>query len=98
MSISTSHIHVNDVGITLRANVNAPLHDLEAASLLLKKPNGTTAELVADVVDANTGIISYKSKTTDFNAVGKYQIQAKIVFLSGTIVYGAVHSFHVTDN
>jgi hypothetical protein len=94
---SVSHIHKGDIGVVLKANVNSALHDLEYAKLIIKRPGLSDLEVVADLVDPNVGIISYKSQEGDFDEEGKYQIQAKIHFKSGAVLYGAVHSFFVTE-
>ena len=107
MSCSEEEVHYNDIGTDIIVTVNdcvsgtATALDVSSAStleLILKSPSGTSSTKIASLnTDGTDGKIKYTSVDGDFNEVGAWRIQAKIIISGGTF-RSDVGSFKVYEN
>jgi hypothetical protein len=107
MSCSEEEVHYNDIGTDIIVTVNdcvsgtATALDVSGAStleLILKSPSGTSSTKTAGLnTDGTDGKIKYTSVDGDFNEVGTWRIQARIVLGAGTF-RSDVGSFKVYEN
>jgi len=99
----SDQIHKNDVGTefvcTFKDNdVILPIDTATTRELIFKKPDGSiltkTPTLLTDGAD---GIAVYKSIVDDLDVVGRWSLQGRLVFATGTW-HTTIAEFVVYDN
>ena len=107
MSCSEEEVHYNDIGTVILVTIKdcvsgtATALDVSAAStleLILQSPSGLSSTKNASFnTDGSDGKIKYTSVDGDFNEVGTWRIQAKVVLGDGTF-RSDVGTFKVYEN
>ncbi len=69
-------IYVNDIGTIISLNCGADVSDATSAKILVKKPDNSEHEWVAEV--KNSQYVEYSVLTGDLNLAGEYFLQAFI--------------------
>jgi hypothetical protein len=107
VTCSEKEIHYNDIGTVILVTINdcvagvPTVLDLSSASslqLIFKSPSSTSVTKTASLyTDGTDGKIFYTSVDGDFEELGTWRIQARIVIGGGTF-RSDIGSFRVYDN
>ena len=107
MACTEEEVHYNDIGTVILVTIKdcvsgtATVLNVSAAStlvLILQSPSGTSTTKTASFnTDGTDGKIKYTSVDGDFNEVGTWRIQAKVVMGGGTF-RSDVGTFRVYEN
>jgi hypothetical protein len=99
-----AEIHVGDIGTQILISIvdqDGGVADISLASstiFSIEKPNGVILEVDAELyTDGTDGLLLYTVVEGDFDVVGIYKVQPKIIFSSGSYS-GSVSTFRVYKN
>jgi len=89
--------------IRVRTYLYADLTNIVLIEYYWEKPTVADPDVVEEVIkvanveDAQEGIVYYDTLTTDFNVKGEYKQQVKTTDATGGIVWAETGSFHIKD-
>ena len=75
MSSQDNHIHVGDVGTKLKFSINIDLNEVTSASLLYRKPDGTTGTWT---LTKEGDYLVYTTQSGDIDQSGVWELQLYI--------------------
>lgn len=98
------YVKVNDVGIDINITIlKADKYPLDISTavekiIYIKKPNGKVMTKTANfVTDGKDGKVKYTSIVNDFDVVGVYRVQARVVF-EPSVYHSSIEQFTVESN
>jgi hypothetical protein len=92
-------MQAGEYGILLRFETGLSLAGVDSLQLLLRRPDGTTEELIdVDVADEALGTIEYRTVEGDLTIPGVYELQLIADFAADQQLRSPVHRFHVTES
>lgn len=92
-----SEIFVDDFGTVLQATLGADITGQTEIRIDITKPDESTNERVATVVDLLTGVIKYTTIAEDFDTVGNYCLVPFVKFGANAEFRGKATKFTVKD-
>ncbi len=88
---------IGDFGVKIETTLNTSLAELDSATYLVKKGDGTEVTWNCTVESVTTGIVYYTTLSGDFATSGKYIIHTTLVYTDGSTFTSEPKSFKVYD-
>ena len=90
-------LYTNQKNIKMQTLLNANLEGYTSLTQIVKKPSGATIEKPLDIDDEEHGLVHFLTNDTDFDEVGTYYTQIKLIFFNAEFLSDTI-SFIVNES